>query len=110
MEQKKEISERHPTMIRPGTKLHAIASALARGRRLDCFMAVREFHDYTLRSTISELANRFGIDIERTPKTVPGYAAGSMIHCVEYCISGHGAKQLARLLGLEQTDARVGKL
>lgn len=103
-EQRKESERRKPTTIRSGTKLHTIASALVRGRRLDCFMAVREFHDYTLRSTISELANRFGIDIERTPKIVPGYA-GSTVHCVEYGVTGNGAKRLALLLGLGQTDA-----
>ena len=97
-EQRKDSERRKPTTIRPGTKLHAIASALARGRRLDCFMAVREFHDYVLRTTISELSNRHGVEIFRTVKRVPGYT-GSPVDCVEYRASEDGAKQLARLLG-----------
>lgn len=98
VEQSKETSERNPTTIRPGTKLHAVASALARGERFTCFDAVRRFHDYVARSTVSELANRFGVEIERTPKTVLGHS-GSVIHCVEYHVSEEGAEQLARLLG-----------
>lgn len=108
-EQINETSERDPTTIRPGTKLYVVASALARGERFTCFDAVRRFHDFVARSTVSELANRFGVEIERTPKTLPGHA-GSVIHCVEYHATEDGAKRLARLLGLEQTDARAGKL
>ena len=83
--------------IRPGTKLYNIARALYQGQRLDCFMAVREFHDYTLRSTISELAHRYGVEIIRTPKTVLGHA-GSMVHCVEYHTSENGIERLGELL------------
>ena len=108
-EQRKESEQRKPTTIRPGTKLHAIASALARGRRLDCFMAVREFHDYVLRTTISELSNRHGVEILRTVKRVPGYT-GSPVDCVEYRVGEGGAKRLAQLLGLGQTDARAETL
>ncbi len=92
-----EVKLNHHSTIQPGTKLHAVAGALCRGERLDCFMAVRAVHDYTLRSTISELANRYGVAIERTPKTVPGHT-GSSVHCVEYHVGESGAAQLAKLL------------
>jgi len=109
VEQKKETSERHPTTIRRKTKIRAIAAALCRGERLDCFSAVRLYHDFVLRSTISELSNRYGVEIIRTPKTVPGYS-GSSVDCVEYRASEDGAKQLARLLGLDQTETRAETL
>lgn len=96
-----EIDAAHHTpkaQIHKGSKIYAIASALLRGERLDCFRAVRDYHDYVLRSTISDLANMYGVTIDRTPKIVPGYR-GSRVECVEYSVSGAGAQQLARLLG-----------
>jgi hypothetical protein len=98
MRQQEHLSGTHPSTLRPGTKLHAIAMALCRGERLDCFMAVRRFHDYVLRSTISEIEHRHGVRIDRRPKTVPG-ATGKPIHCVEYSANEKAAEKLAELLG-----------
>src|SRR5688500_2335362 len=70
MEQNKQPSAPKHTPIRPGTKLWSLGAALARGERLDCFLAAHKYHDFVLRSTISELSNRYGVDIERDEKTV----------------------------------------
>ena len=100
VEEKTDAStfSRWPTKLKPGTKLHAVAAALCRGERLDCFMAVRRFHDYVLRSTVSELEHRYGIRIDRQTKQVPGFA-GKPIHCSEYSAGEQAIARLARLLG-----------
>lgn len=84
--------------IRKGSKLYAIAAALARGEKFDCFAAVRLYHDYVARSTVSELANRYGVEIVRTPKTVAGHN-GSTVRCIEYHCDDRARADLARLLG-----------
>jgi len=98
-EQQNTLSASDVSSIRPRTKLQCVAVALCRGERLDCFMAVRRFHDYVLRSTISELEHRYGVHIHRVTKVVPGFT-GKPIHCAEYWVDEEGAKQLAQLLGL----------
>lgn len=98
LKEQNKTCEKKSSTLKPGTKIYNVAAALARGERLDCFQAVSRYHDYVLRSTISEIANRFGVSIDRMPKTVPGHG-GSVVNCIEYTASEEGAKQLARLLG-----------
>lgn len=98
-ERQKQPDSTHRSTIQPGTKLHAIATALCRGERLDCFMAVRRFHDYVLRSTISEIEHRHGVRIDRRAKTVPG-VTGKPVHCIEYSADEKAAEKLAELLGV----------
>lgn len=88
----------HPLQLDSGTKIHAIATALYRGERLDCFSAVRRFHDYVLRSTISELKRRYGIQIDRQMKQVPGFS-GKLVSCAEYSAREESRCKLGELLG-----------
>jgi len=88
----------NPLQLSPGTKIHAIATALCRGERLDCFSAVRRFHDYVLRSTISELKRRYAIRIDREMKQVPGFS-GKLVSCAEYSAGEESRRKLGELLG-----------
>ncbi len=95
---KESSSEHKPTTIPRGSKLWHVADALRRGEHLDCFAAVRLYHDYVLRSTVSELANGYGVQIERKSKRVPGHG-GKLVTCAEYWCEHDARVRLGELLG-----------
>lgn len=95
-------SVRHGTSptrrITPESKRAIVLRTLLSKGSLTCFEAVRECHDYVLRSTVSDLQREFGIRIDRTEITVPN-AFGGRTRCARYWISGDQRAKVCALLG-----------
>ncbi len=75
----KLIAPKQPSKI--GRVLHE----LVKGQSLNRFEAERQLHDHTLNSTISDLANEWGVRVRRVREQVPGYG-GQLVSCVRYSL------------------------
>lgn len=86
--------------LNPDTKCAAVLRVfLERGERgLNCFEAVREAHDYVLRSTVSKCSRHHGIQFAKRFEKVPGHA-GSNIDCIRYSLTAESAGRVRELLG-----------
>lgn len=89
-----------PKTLRPQSKRASLLRVfLERGERgLNCFEAVREAHDYVLRSSISDFRRSFGIEFTRRYETVPGHNGGR-VDCVRYSLTPDSAAKARELLG-----------
>lgn len=86
--------------LKAHTKAAAVLRLLMeRGERgLNCFEAVREAHDYVLRTTLSNLQVQYGLAFERRWERIPGHA-GSAVECVRYWLNEQGLQKAADVLG-----------
>jgi len=64
---------------------------------MNCFQAANEYHDYVLRSSISDFRRQFGIEFYRKYETVPGHNGGK-VDCCRYWLSSTGAEKARELL------------
>src|SRR5262245_59349684 len=85
--------------LRPQSKRASMLRAfLALGNRgMNCFQAANQYHDYVLRSAISDFRRQFGLEFHRKYETVPGQN-GSKVDCVRYWLSSAGAEKARELL------------
>lgn len=90
--------------LKPGTKIHRIASALHAGQHLNMFDAER-MGDHVLRTTVATLERR-GARISRKTVIRPT-RWGSDAHVCEYWIEPEHRHAIARLLGLDMNTGRV---
>ena len=88
------------SLLRPGTKIHSVAEALAHGRSLNRFEAYRALHDSVLNSTGAEIQAR-GILVSRKEEVVPGFR-GSQVRCCRYWLEPEERAKAAALLGWRQ--------
>ena len=97
-------SRKYRQKLRPQTKRTTLLRAfLELGERgMNCFQAANQYHDYVLRSSISDFRRNFGIEFFRKYETVTGHN-GSKVDCVRYWLSPAGA-EIARTL-LEERGA-----
>lgn len=93
------LQQRASRPLKPRTKAAAVLRILLeRGERgLNCFEAVRLAHDYTLRSTVSNMRLEYGVTCERRHEQVPGHGGG-MVTCVRYWLADEGRARAAELL------------
>lgn len=83
--------------IKPTTKIGRILEHLINGHSLNLFEAER-IGDHTLRSTISTLANRHGLMIQRQSESVPnGWGGPSIATRYSLPISEHKRARLVLL-------------
>lgn len=75
-------------------------------RGLNCFEAVSQFHDYVLRSSITLLERKYGIEISREWEQVPNYTGGTTT-CKRYWLDKtNRAKAIAIIVEtLKPSDA-----
>jgi len=78
-----------------------ILGAFASGRSLNRFEAAREFRDWCLNTTISQLERR-GVTINRKDETVPG--AFGPVRCCRYTLAPQSHEFATQLL----QEARAG--
>lgn len=102
VEQSHDLSNFRNHQLKPGSKFAALLRVLLERRSagLNCFEAVRLANDYTLRSSISALTIRHGVEFGKTWESVPGHG-GSKIECVRYRLTDKGVYRARQLLGLE---------
>lgn len=97
------LDAQHPTpapralQVKPGTKLHKVLAALARGGSYNRFQAERELRDHVLPSTISKI-ERLGITVARRTEVVPGHT-GSRVACARYWLEPGERDKAVALLG-----------
>lgn len=85
--------------VRPDTKEHKILSALAAGRSLNRFEAIR-LNDTTLNSTISTLQSK-GLFIDRKPEKVPCVNGTKTVMVCRYSLPETEIPKARQLLGLD---------
>lgn len=91
-----------PKHNKPQTKINRVFLALASGRSYNRFEAARELHDTCLHSTVSDIQQRFDVQIDRSFEVVPGYQ-GAPTHVCRYRLIGPElikARQRLRAAGL----------
>lgn len=83
--------------VKPGTKLHKVLAALARGGSYNRFQAESELRDHVLPSTVAKIEN-LGIVVARRTEIVPGHA-GSRVACARYWLEPGERDKAMTLLG-----------
>jgi hypothetical protein len=73
------------------------------GRRgLNCFEAANRYHDYVLRTTVSDLNRDYGIKFAREWEKVPN-AFGKKTDCLRYWLDESNVIKAMALLGNDKT-------
>lgn len=89
----------------PEPKVRRVMSFLASGRSLHRFLAEEAVHDHCLPSTISEIEFRFGLQVDRSPAKVRGFA-GVPTRVTKYRLATQEQRDQARaILGKKKPDA-----
>lgn len=86
--------------LNPTTKLFSLVQAfLDLGELgLNCFEAAHDHHDYVLRSSISELQQRYGVIFFRREEVVRNFTGGTT-RCLRYWIAPESRERAFSLLG-----------
>lgn len=65
---------------------------------INCFESANKFHDYVLRTTVSDLNRDYGIEFKRKWEKVPN-AFGKQTDCVRYWLDDNGINKALAVLG-----------
>src|SRR5688500_5066786 len=95
--------------INPRTKAAAVLKTfLEDGERgMNCFESVRIAHDFTLRSTISNLRIQYGLVFARRWEEVPGHG-GNFVECCRYWLARESIARARELLSQPEARHVVG--
>jgi len=92
--------------VKPGTKEHAVLSALATGQSFNRFDAERELHDHCLHSTVSTLQGK-GIRIHREREKVLCLGGTAKINVMRYRLLPDQIPKANQLVGLAEGRAAI---
>lgn len=74
------------------------------GRKgINCFQAANRYHDYILRTTVSDLHRDYGIEFSREWEKVPN-AFGKTTDCVRYWLDDSNINKALAVLGNAKND------
>lgn len=76
-------------------------------RGMNCFEAANKYHDYVLRTTVSDLHQDYGIEFKRQWEKVPN-AFGKHTDCVRYWLDDSNINKALAVLG--SVNMQVGML
>lgn len=89
----------------PYTKLGRVLNALMTGESYNFIEAAEQLHDRSLHSTISTLANVYGIEVSRAYEVVPGYG-GAKTRCRRYWIEFDERVRIKRAIRDSNTESK----